>query len=1781
MGIKSRGVAVKILALGVASALVLVSPGLGCYGVLAAGMEASDAVVEAPANLSLPQSTVSGYALPDVVAPGNSDGLNVPDLIENLLGAPSLTPAEDALLKAVRAAVGSPEKSAVAEARVAAAATQARSRADSLPEEIRAAGLSGDVSGLKLAVANVGAYRDLLDAQRLKTLGGAEQDLAGMESRQVEASVARARRLWRSPAPAGVEAGAAAPDSSSAGKLKPSSHAAVLEDAAVPALGRTPLKAGLARKAAGFGAMGRWRKLLSGTAVVGGIAALVLTHGAALSAGAFLYGAALMTGILLHETAHLYVARRLGDDTAHRFGQGSLNPFKHVDPWGTVLLPFLSLVASTTFLHVPLLLGWAKPIPVDYNKLADPKRDAAKVAFAGPAINAIAGAVSWGARLALVAGGVVSAGSLAATALQAVAVVNLAMAAFNLLAPLPHADGFKIGIRWWPTRAYRSAWTRNPGLPGGAYQGIFRRLYEGPANPLSWLSRRGLSPRRVQHLTWGLSLAVFAAASLAGYFWLGLPIAGIALACSQAYYCIYEKVQNEEAVKSLRGILGGWASWAADLAEKGELRSEVDSERFENIMAEVLDGDLMDEVIDSKGFDALSNDEKWSRFQGAFINRAAEALHADPRGLPDDDVSAIRQKLFESQDGQARLAQLRRWMEQRWDGRDIWSRWRTEKRKRRDNQNSSGQSSETVKKAGETLGMLALAVLGTMALGPHILGAHAALAATPLGLLLGSIEEAPAGSDAASEQPPVAVPAESSAGAPTSGRAPMEPFLEVAGSQSVGLSREEDKFLKAMFGRRVLEEIRLEDGPPVIGRLQEMNKMVPVIASPSGDTNSVILVGKAGVGKTAIVRKLLQAIAFSRRQENPESTFRISSLDDRYFLSVDPSQILEQEEPTAALASIIHILAKFNKKEGKKGAKVVLVIDEVHTLFASQQYGERFKNLLKKPMERGDVTILAGTTEEEYNKYVRPDEAIKRRFKRIDVNEYDVAQSLRALQESREYYQQRYGVSIEPGALRAAAENSHVDGEVFLPGRAFHYLIEALRDADFQSRRDRLSLAVQDKMSELEYAMKRLEEEKAKLFKAESDAAAEDGPETPSVIDLENVSARLVEDLVSLYRLRRAVPTDGVPSVSAQMVNDKIVEETGVATNQLTLGREDMSKYVEMEAALNKVVVGQEEAVHVISDAVRRSKSGLHDSEDEPIGVFLLTGPTGTGKTYFAKKLAKFLFGSEDAMVRLDMSEYMQPHEVAKMTGAPPGYVGFEQGGTLTEAVRKHPYSVVLFDEIEKANPAAWLILLQVLADGRLTDGRGRTVSFKNTIVLMSSNVGMMSIDLGPYEKAYAELKARWDASEGESTRRAEVEAQLAEFGVRMAREIREKVLVATNEAMTGTFPPEFRGRLQYDPIVFNPMTMAMMEKIAPLELEKVRNKVAQRGNELEWTPEVVKILVHEGYSVDKGARPLRNAIKNLVESPISREILNSAVQGGVQAGPKLIRLTAANGKIKVAVEAMPAKPAVKAPPVEAVSFELFDRLVTLVEQAVEEDAEVGLTREILDRWILDEINAHPEADATAAAVPAQAPAKRETREAAAPQEPSAPQQSRIFWAQSEAPDLGVQSAEIIRGARETAKEFRTGAARQIKEALERERYPKGVWDTLLRSVPSETEPYEGWLKVFLRRADVGQGAGIKVRYRIGPDSAVIAVHRNGPLGEDEARFLKTHFTGRVPASAQESAERAEGGNILEQDSSSRLYFELYRLLSAIPGAGLGYSTGASGTDYWVEIPNPGVHGSR
>ncbi|HVA65398.1 MAG TPA: AAA family ATPase [Elusimicrobiota bacterium] len=1763
MEIASRRLAVKILALGLSSSLVLVSPGLGCYGVLAAGFEAPETGAEAPANLSLPPiSSLGNAVLPQGAFSENIGGVNIPELLSGLERAPSLTPEEADILRGVQAAGTSREQAPAAVAQLAKIAARARAQAEALPALALQAKQTDDTSSFERAVAQANAYRDFLNAPSLEKLGTAQKSLAGMKARQAQGLVAQARRLWGKAAPAGVETGADAARGLPSGLLESAGASGVQRDTEIPAPRRAAFGS-LARKIS-INGPGRWRRLLSAAAVVGGAAALFLTHGAALSLGAVLYGAALMSGILLHETGHLYMARRLGDDTARRFGQGSLNPFKHIDPWGTVLLPFLSLVASSTFLHVPLLLGWAKPIPVDYNKLADPKRDAAKVALAGPAANAATAALAWGVRLALVSTGVIAAGGLAASALEAAAVVNLALAAFNLLAPLPHADGFKIGIRWWPTRAYRFAWTRNPELPSGAYQGIFRRLYEGPANPLAWLSRHGFSPRRVQRLTWGLGFAAFSAASLAGYFWLGLPVVGIALACSQAYYCIYEKVQNEEAVKSLRGVLGGWARWASDLAEKGELRSEVDSERFENIMAEVLDGDLMDEVIGSEGFDSLSNDEKWNRFQDAFIGRAAEALHADSRGLPDDDVQSIRQKLFESQDGRARLAELRRWMEQRWDGRDIWSRWRTEKRKGQDARTGGSQGEQAAKKAGTVLGLIAVAALGGLAL-PHLLGAHAVLAAaSPLGLLLGSIED-------------------SSAPAAASARPPLKPFLEAAEDPAVDLSREDKKFLTAMFGQRVLEEI-VPDETPVIGRLEEMNKMVPVIASPSGDANGVVLVGKAGVGKTAVLRKMIQAVGISRQQEGEGGTFRLSTLDDRYFLSLDPNQILDrvaQDNSTAILSNLLRILAKFNALQRGRGAKVVLVIDEVHTFFQDTQYGTRIKNLLKKPLERGDVVIVGGTTREEYDKYIRPDEAIKRRLKAVEVPEYDETQSLRALQESRAYYERRYGVKIEPSALKAAAENSHVDSEIFLPGRAFHYLIEALRVADFQSRRDRLSLAIQDKMSELEYAFKRLEEEKAKLFQAESGAAAEeDADEVPSVIDLENAAARLVEDLVTLYRQRQAIPTDGIPNVDEQQVNEKIVEETGVATNQLTLGREDMHKYVEMEQSLNKIVVGQEEAVHVISDAVRRSKSGMHDSEDEPIGVFLLTGPTGTGKTYFAKKLADFLFGSENAMIRLDMSEYMQPHEVAKMTGAPPGYVGFEQGGTLTEAVRKHPYSVVLFDEIEKANPAAWLILLQVLADGRLTDGHGRTVSFKNTIVLMSSNVGMMSLDLGPYEKAYAVLKAQWDASEADASRRADVEAQLSEFGVRMAREIREKAVAATNEAMTGMFPPEFRGRLQYDPIVFNPMTMAMMEKIAPLELQKVRRKVGQRGNELEWTPEVVKLLVHEGYSVDKGARPLRNAIKNLVESPISREILESAAKGGAQPGPKLIRLSVQKGKINVAVEPLPVKPAVKNPPAEAMSREIFDRLVTLVEQAVEEDAEMGLTREILDRWILDEIKSHPAADEAAPAAPPAASEEKSETAAAALAVPTQPQADSLL-AQNQAPNMSAQDPVILQGDQETAKEFRLGAARQIKEALEREHYPESVQDALLRSVPSEIESYEGWLKVFLRQAAGGRNSALQVRYRIDPQSAAVAIHANGSLSESEAAFLRAHFTGRVPASAQESLDRAEGGNILKQDSSSRLFFELYRVLSSIPGARLGYSTGASGTDYWIEIPNPAAHESR
>jgi ATP-dependent Clp protease ATP-binding subunit ClpB len=663
---------------------------------------------------------------------------------------------------------------------------------------------------------------------------------------------------------------------------------------------------------------------------------------------------------------------------------------------------------------------------------------------------------------------------------------------------------------------------------------------------------------------------------------------------------------------------------------------------------------------------------------------------------------------------------------------------------------------------------------------------------------------------------------------------------------------------------------------PVIGRDEEIRRVVQVLSRRT--KNNPVLIGEAGVGKTAIVEGLAQRIVDG---DVPES------LRGKRIVVLDIGQLLagakyrgEFEERLKA------VLKEVTSREGE----FVVFIDELHTIVGAgaAEGAVDASNMLKPALARGELHVVGATTLDEYRKHVEKDKALERRFQPVFVGEPSVEDTLAILRGLQERYEVHHGVRITDAALVAAATLSdRYLGDRHLPDKAIDLMDEAAsrlrmeidslpqeideverrkiqlqieeqalaRDKDKASKQ-RLK-ALRKELSELEersQAMKaqwqaekdaitRLQEKKAALEDArlEADKATRDGdlqlaaeirygkvPQLEQEIEAEQ--QRLAEIQSTAKYLKEEVGSEDVAEIVAKW--------TGIPVSRML--ESERERLTKLEGELHRRVIGQDEAVSAIANAVRRSRAGLQDP-NRPIGSFIFLGPTGVGKTETARALAQFLFDDERALVRLDMSEYMEKHAVARMLGAPPGYIGYEEGGQLTEAVRRRPYSVVLFDEIEKAHPDVFNVLLQVLDDGRLTDGQGHVVDFKNAVVIMTSNVGG---------------EGRWD------------------------------------EALRATFKPEFLNRVD-DVVVFRPLGRDELAQIIELQLERVQRLVADRGIGIEVTPEAKQLLTAEGYDPVYGARPLKRVIQRRVQNPLALAIL----EGDYGEGDLVRVMRSADGK--------------------------------------------------------------------------------------------------------------------------------------------------------------------------------------------------------------------------------------------------------------------------------------------
>ena len=629
------------------------------------------------------------------------------------------------------------------------------------------------------------------------------------------------------------------------------------------------------------------------------------------------------------------------------------------------------------------------------------------------------------------------------------------------------------------------------------------------------------------------------------------------------------------------------------------------------------------------------------------------------------------------------------------------------------------------------------------------------------------------------------------------------------------------------YGRDLTALAAAGDLDPIIGRDNEIARVIRVLSRKT--KNNPVLVGDPGVGKTAIAEGLAQRIASGQVPE---------VLKDKKVIALDLGGMIagtkfrgEFEERLTGVMKEIRAL---------KG-KIVLFIDELHTLLGAgaAEGAMDAASLLKPALARGELQCLGATTLDEYRKQIEKDAALERRFQPVLVSEPTPEQAVEILRGLRDSYEAHHRVKILDEALTAAVELSdRYVSDRFLPDKAIDLLDEAAAMVRLANKIEPARL-------------KQLEERLAEIDREKRAAASQERYDQAAKLKSECEAAKAeLEGLKRQWQERRGTEE---PVVDADAIATIVSEWTGIPAKRLR--SEEAQRLLEMERALESRVIGQEEAIRAVSEAVRRARAGLKDP-DRPIGSFIFLGPTGVGKTETARALAEYLFNDEDALLRFDMSEFQERHTVSRLVGAPPGYVGYEEAGKLTEAVRRKPYSVVLFDEIEKAHPDVFNLLLQVLDDGRLTDAKGRTVSFKNTVVIMTSNLGTQDL--------------AWRTSLGF---RGEAGGRGDEAALERAR---DRVLAALREQ----FRPEFLNRVD-EIIVFHPLTREQLGRIIDLMLEATRRKLEAQHLGLALTPAAKDALAERGFDPKWGARPLRRAIQRELETEISRRLLRGEIPPG------------------------------------------------------------------------------------------------------------------------------------------------------------------------------------------------------------------------------------------------------------------------------------------------------------
>ncbi|MCR5353777.1 MAG: ATP-dependent Clp protease ATP-binding subunit, partial [Clostridiales bacterium] len=613
---------------------------------------------------------------------------------------------------------------------------------------------------------------------------------------------------------------------------------------------------------------------------------------------------------------------------------------------------------------------------------------------------------------------------------------------------------------------------------------------------------------------------------------------------------------------------------------------------------------------------------------------------------------------------------------------------------------------------------------------------------------------------------------------------------------------------------------------PVIGRDDEMQRVIQILSRRT--KNNPCLIGEPGVGKTAVVEGLAQKIADG---DVPEI------LSGKRVVMLDLSGMIAGAKYRGEFEERIKNVID----EVKKAKDVILFIDEIHTLIGagSAEGAIDAANILKPALARGEIQLVGATTIDEYRKYIEKDAALERRFQSVTVSEPTKEEAILILKGLRNKYEAHHKIKITDEAIEAAVNlSSRYISDRFLPDKAIDLIDEAA------SKKRIAEMTVNPELHELEEKIKKTRADKEEAVRAQ---------EFEKAAELRNLEKSLTEEHETKKNSWKDSKNGAnMPSINEDDIAEIITQWTKIPIKKLE--KEESEKILNLADILKKRVIGQDEAVEVVSRAIRRGRIGLKDPK-RPQGSFIFCGPTGVGKTELSKALAEAIFGTENAIIRIDMSEYMEKHSVSKLIGSPPGYVGYEEAGQLTEKIRRHPYSVLLFDEIEKAHPDVFNILLQILEDGRLTDSHGRVVDFKNTVIIMTSNLGSGALS----------------------------EPKHLGFGEKTENDEQKKVHETVMNALKNTFRPEFLNRID-EIVVFRKLDTEDIKKIANLMLDEIKQRIEAMNIQISFDDNVTEYLAKQGYDPVYGARPLRRAMQRKIEDSLSTEIL----EGKIKAGDKI-----------------------------------------------------------------------------------------------------------------------------------------------------------------------------------------------------------------------------------------------------------------------------------------------------